>query len=139
MEITGSGINPNGYERAFLLTPTSTADLSIQKTVNKSSVKSGGLVNYMLRVANAGPDAATNVTVSDVLPGGNRVQQPRHEPGNVQGAGNGCAGDSDLQFGRAGCRRQFNHHSDREGQRSGRHRYQHRGGWLDQLRSEYGQ
>ncbi len=45
-------------------------DLSVAKTVDDANPSEGGTINYSVVVSNAGPDAATTVSVSDVLPAG---------------------------------------------------------------------
>ena len=49
---------------------TTEANLSLTKTVDDSTPNLGGTVNFNITVTNAGPDAATGVTVSDLLPTG---------------------------------------------------------------------
>jgi uncharacterized repeat protein (TIGR01451 family) len=44
------------------------ADLSLAKTVSDSTPNVGDTVFFTVTLANAGPDAATNVTVQDLLP-----------------------------------------------------------------------
>ncbi|MBK9335051.1 MAG: DUF11 domain-containing protein [Lewinellaceae bacterium] len=51
------------------LTPQ-VADLSLTKTVNNPSPQVGGQVIFTITVSNAGPNAATGVTVEDLLPAG---------------------------------------------------------------------
>ncbi|WP_341226882.1 SdrD B-like domain-containing protein [uncultured Arcticibacterium sp.] len=46
------------------------ADLSLQKLVSNNSPSQGDEISYSIRVTNNGPDAATNVEVTDVLPAG---------------------------------------------------------------------
>ncbi|WP_162628103.1 SdrD B-like domain-containing protein [Arcticibacterium luteifluviistationis] len=46
------------------------ADLSLQKLVSDTSPSQGDEISYSIRVTNNGPDAATNVEVTDVLPEG---------------------------------------------------------------------
>ncbi len=46
------------------------ADLSIVKTVSDPTPNVGDVVTFSISVANGGPDAATNVEVTDVLPAG---------------------------------------------------------------------
>ena len=46
------------------------ADLSVVKSVNNSAPNYGGLVKWTVTVRNNGPDAATGVVLSDVLPAG---------------------------------------------------------------------
>jgi uncharacterized repeat protein (TIGR01451 family) len=52
------------------ITAQQSADLSLTKTVDDSTPDVGDTVTFTITVANAGPDAATNVSVNDVLPGG---------------------------------------------------------------------
>ncbi|MGH1538648.1 MAG: OmpA family protein, partial [Gammaproteobacteria bacterium] len=47
-----------------------TADLSLTKSVDSVTPKIGDAVTFTISVSNAGPDAATNVGISDVLPVG---------------------------------------------------------------------
>ncbi|GAA4311068.1 hypothetical protein GCM10023183_29580 [Nibribacter koreensis] len=49
-------------------TPSNTADLQVQKTVNKTRANVGDALVYTVTARNAGPNAATGVTVRDVLP-----------------------------------------------------------------------
>ena len=46
------------------------ADLSLAKTVSKTSPNVGENITYTITVSNAGPNTATNVEVKDVLPAG---------------------------------------------------------------------
>ena len=48
--------------------PAPTADLSIVKTVASATAQPGDPLTYTLAVANAGPNTANSVTVTDVLP-----------------------------------------------------------------------
>lgn len=52
------------------VTPATTADLSLTKTVNKSLPNLGENVTFTINVKNDGPDNATNVKVKDLLPAG---------------------------------------------------------------------
>jgi uncharacterized repeat protein (TIGR01451 family) len=52
------------------MTVTALADLSITKSASAQSVQSGAAFSYTLNVTNAGPNTATSVTVTDVLPAG---------------------------------------------------------------------
>ncbi len=47
-----------------------TSDLSLNKTVNNATPNVGDTVTFSIVVSNAGPDAATNVGVSDIVPVG---------------------------------------------------------------------
>ncbi|MBK8492581.1 MAG: DUF11 domain-containing protein [Saprospirales bacterium] len=44
--------------------------MSLTKIVNNATPQVGGTVVFTITVNNAGPDAATNVTVKDLLPAG---------------------------------------------------------------------
>lgn len=44
------------------------ADISVTKTAAQSTYTPGGTIAYAIALANAGPDAATNVVLTDVLP-----------------------------------------------------------------------
>ena len=46
------------------------ADLSLQKDVNNATPNVGDTVTFTINVSNAGPDTATNVGISDVVPAG---------------------------------------------------------------------
>jgi uncharacterized repeat protein (TIGR01451 family) len=48
----------------------STADLAVAKSVDQSSVSEGSTIHYTVALTNNGPDTATNVDVTDVLPAG---------------------------------------------------------------------
>ncbi len=69
--ISGSIPDPNSENNTastdvVMYVPKS--DLSLTKSVDKSSPNPGDTIVYTLTVANAGPDAATNVTATDTLP-----------------------------------------------------------------------
>jgi uncharacterized repeat protein (TIGR01451 family) len=49
---------------------TTTADLSIVKTANASSIQTGTILDYLITLTNIGPDPATNAVVTDILPAG---------------------------------------------------------------------
>ena len=44
--------------------------MSLEKTVNNSNPSNGDIITFTLTLINSGPDTATNVAVTDVLPGG---------------------------------------------------------------------
>ena len=45
-------------------------DLSLTKTADVTTLNAGGTINFTLKVSNAGPYAATNVVIDDMLPKG---------------------------------------------------------------------
>jgi uncharacterized repeat protein (TIGR01451 family) len=61
------GVTVGGAQPAGAWIPAQ-ADLSITKTDSPDPVAPGTNLTYLIQVANAGPDAATAVTVTDVIP-----------------------------------------------------------------------
>jgi uncharacterized repeat protein (TIGR01451 family) len=59
--------DPDNNSASALETPQQ-ADLAVTKSVNNPTPNVGNTVNYTIQVTNGGPNAATNVTVQDVLP-----------------------------------------------------------------------
>jgi len=53
-----------------LLTVNPTSDISITKTVSNSTPNFGDQITFFVRVTNNGPDDATGVTVTEILPSG---------------------------------------------------------------------
>lgn len=51
-------------------TPAGSADLSLVKSDSADPVQPGGSLTYTILIANAGPDIASNVAVSDKIPSG---------------------------------------------------------------------
>jgi uncharacterized repeat protein (TIGR01451 family) len=70
------------------LAVTSSADLSISKTTNATQAPTSSVVNYTLTVINNGPSPATNVVVSDVLPGGLQFVSATPSQGSCLGTTN---------------------------------------------------
>src|SRR5206468_2473171 len=68
--------------------PPSRADLSITKT-GPTSVSASSTITYTLSVSNAGPDTASTVSVSDVLPPGVTLI-------SASGSGWSCGGSSTV-------------------------------------------
>ncbi|NMH88454.1 PKD domain-containing protein [Flavivirga algicola] len=64
----GDGI-PDDDEDTANVVPQS-SDLSIEKTINDTTPDVGDTVTFTLTVTNAGPDAATGVSIEDALPNG---------------------------------------------------------------------
>src|SRR5262249_19277864 len=63
--------DPNGADNTAIATTTVVprhADLSLVKSDSPDPVDAGGSLTYTLTVANAGPDAASSLTVTDTLP-----------------------------------------------------------------------
>jgi uncharacterized repeat protein (TIGR01451 family) len=50
-------------------TPTVSANLSVTKSDSPDPIETGELLTYTIEVENRGPDAATNVVITDDLPG----------------------------------------------------------------------
>jgi uncharacterized repeat protein (TIGR01451 family) len=63
------GVTVGGGQPAAAWIPPQ-ADLSITKTGSPDPVAPGAILTYLIQVANAGPDAALAVTVSDLIPSG---------------------------------------------------------------------
>jgi uncharacterized repeat protein (TIGR01451 family) len=64
----GNNLAAEDDQASVVVTPA-IADLSVTKTVDNNAPNVGQNVNYTVTVSNAGPATATNVAVSDVLPG----------------------------------------------------------------------
>ena len=62
----------------------SIVDLAIQKTVNQSKVNVGGKVVYTVVVRNNGPDDATDVEITDLLPAGLSFQSSDTSQGSFE-------------------------------------------------------
>jgi uncharacterized repeat protein (TIGR01451 family) len=81
---TGSGVDR--YQFARLIRPLAEqADLEISKADSPDPVTVGDNLTYTITVTNLGPDAATNVVVTDTLPSG--VTFVSASPGCVHSAG----------------------------------------------------
>jgi len=81
---TGSGVDR--YQFARLIRPLAAqADLEISKADSPDPVTVGDNLTYTITVTNGGPDAATNVVVTDTLPSG--VTFVSASPGCVHSAG----------------------------------------------------
>ena len=77
---TGARVSPDGKHlyvagrdedsvAVFSLELDPSADLSIAKSANPTTVDAGQSLTYTLTATNGGPDTATSLTVSDTLPG----------------------------------------------------------------------
>ncbi|MEI7902907.1 MAG: DUF11 domain-containing protein, partial [bacterium] len=61
---------PTGDDQGTSVVIVEAADLSLTKTVNNAAPNVGNNVTFTVAVSNAGPRAATSVTVQDILPAG---------------------------------------------------------------------
>ncbi len=70
--VTGAQIDPNTANNSANVgfTVTNIADLDVTKTVDNATPYNGGAIVYTITAANNGPNDATAVTVTDVLPTG---------------------------------------------------------------------
>ncbi len=64
------GTAPNEDDTASVNVTPAVADLSLTKTVNDTTPDRNQQVTYTLTLTNGGPQTATNVTVTDLLPAG---------------------------------------------------------------------
>ena len=63
--------DPNpGNNSASVVTTPQQADLALSKTVNDTTPNVGDTITYTVTLSNNGPDAATGVQVTDLLPAG---------------------------------------------------------------------
>jgi len=69
------------------------ADLSLEKSVNNMTPAFGSTVTFTIEVSNAGPDAATGVEVTDVVPAG-----LSYVPGSIAGPGTNMSSGSTLTW-----------------------------------------
>ena len=69
--ISGNGGDPDPVCSPCTTThPLALADLQVIKTVDQMTPSFGQVINFTVQVRNNGPDAATNVLVTDALPSG---------------------------------------------------------------------
>ncbi|WP_298855999.1 DUF11 domain-containing protein, partial [uncultured Aquimonas sp.] len=69
--ISGNGGDPDPICSPCTTThPLALADLQVIKTVDQMTPSFGQVINFSVQVRNNGPDAATNVVVTDALPSG---------------------------------------------------------------------
>jgi uncharacterized repeat protein (TIGR01451 family) len=89
--IPGDGSTTDDDDDSVTLNPVPVADLSLTKIVDDSTPRVGDQVVFTLTVSNAGPSAATGVTVEDVLPGG--LQYASDDSGSSYSGGVWVIGD----------------------------------------------
>ncbi|MBN1221138.1 MAG: DNRLRE domain-containing protein [Anaerolineae bacterium] len=88
--VTGNEADPNNANNSASITTDVTypaVDLAIAKSVDNSTPDEGEVVVYTLTASNAGPDTATNVVVTDVLPAG--VTYVADDGGGAYNSGSG--------------------------------------------------
>ncbi|MBC8535831.1 DUF7507 domain-containing protein [Feifania hominis] len=94
--------NPDNNEATELTAVGEAADLSVVKTSSPSPVQAGDQLTYTVVIANAGPDAAQNVELADLLPSG--LLNPEFA---VQGGSNFAPWVSPYQVGTLAAGGQF--------------------------------
>ena len=77
--------DPNEDDQDSAEVVTQVADLALTKTVDEERPDVGQLVIFTLDLSNSGPDSATNVTVSDLLPEGMRYVDSLASSGQYNG------------------------------------------------------
>ena len=84
VNVTGSQHDPNLNNNQDLvsLNGQPTADLAVTKTVDNSNPNNGKTVTFTINVFNAGPNTATNVLLSDLLPVGLILQSANPSQGS---------------------------------------------------------
>ncbi|MGB7345046.1 MAG: SdrD B-like domain-containing protein [Pirellulaceae bacterium] len=85
IDSTPGNNQPGEDDQASVAFASSQADLSLTKTVDNASPNLGQNVVFTVTVQNSGVDAATNVTVADLLPSGLSFVST-NQPGNYNGA-----------------------------------------------------
>jgi uncharacterized repeat protein (TIGR01451 family) len=69
--VTSTSVDPvSGNDIAFATTSVSGADVSVTKVVDLTEANPGDQLTYTITVQNEGPDIATDVALTDVLPDG---------------------------------------------------------------------
>jgi len=67
---TPNNNNPNEDDQSSITVTPQRADLALTKTVDNATPNPNAVVNFTLNLRNDGPGTATNITVTDLLPGG---------------------------------------------------------------------
>lgn len=67
---TPNNNNPNEDDQSSITLTPQRADLALTKTVDNATPNPNAVVNFTLNLRNDGPGAATNVSVTDLLPSG---------------------------------------------------------------------
>lgn len=79
---------------------TATADLTITKSSNAATIRTGEQVTYTITVTNNGPNAAGDVVVTDALPEGTTFASATATEGTVTGPTVGARGTVTASIGR---------------------------------------
>ncbi|QLE02333.1 DUF11 domain-containing protein [Galbibacter sp. BG1] len=66
----GNGVETEDDQSTIIVTPTTAADLSLEKTVNNATPNTGENVQFIITVNNDGPGIATGIEVTEYLPNG---------------------------------------------------------------------
>jgi uncharacterized repeat protein (TIGR01451 family) len=86
--VSAATTDPNPANNSSTFTTTvavAVSDLSISKTAGAGPFGTGNPVAYTIAVANAGPDAATGIVVTDVLPAGTTFSSATPSQGSCIG------------------------------------------------------
>lgn len=88
--VTATAIDPEGNTSAFsacipAVSVAQLADLELSKQADKSQLTVGEQLVFTVRLLNKGPDAATNVAVSDLAPAGLTFNQITPSSGSFDG------------------------------------------------------
>jgi large repetitive protein len=67
---TPNNNNPNEDDQSSITLTPQRADLALTKTVDNATPNPNAVVNFTLNLRNDGPGAATNISVTDLLPSG---------------------------------------------------------------------
>lgn len=89
--VSGSNDQSNENDQAFTSLTVSSADVSVTKT-GPASVTAGSTATYTVTVANAGPDVAIDVTLTDNLPPGTTFASLTQDNGPIATCGTPLAG-----------------------------------------------
>ena len=90
------------YFSSTLVTTTARADVAVAMAANAGTVYAGSPLTYYINVANNGPSNATNVILTDTLPGGVAVKEVKAPGGTItQSAGVVKVAYDQLSYGQS--------------------------------------